>query len=298
LIIDDRLTQMEMDEMQQKLKLKQDNHADLEYLISTSTPDSRKLKTSIYQADLSRFRQQIQKIEIDLSAQKRILHRQEILYQEKVISEAQFEEFKYNFNSTQEELLQLKKNKIANWQTEKRIIEEELLSIQARLKVLLSEKQQHVLLAEGSGTLMKVNELQVGAFVNQGTVLSELSPDSNLIVEAYVNSSKMSLLKLGQEVNFQIHAFNYRNWGIATGNVFSISNDIEMINGQPVFKVLASLKQENLSLSNGTKGKLKKGLTLTSKFILVERSLFDLLYDKADDWLNPSNQSAQYQTAL
>jgi len=298
LIIDDRLIQMELDEVQQKLRLKQDSHSDLELLIHTTTPDQGALKTSVYQADLSKFQQQIQKIEIDLSAQKRILNRQEILYNEKVISEAQFDEFKYNLNRTKEELIQLRKNKMANWQAEKRIIEEELLSLQARNKALLSEKQQYVLLAEGSGTLMKVNELQVGTFVNQGTVLSELSPDSNLIVEAYITSSKMSHLKLGQEVNFQIHAFNYRNWGIASGKVFSISNDVEIINGQPVFKVLSSLKQESLRLSNGTEAKLKKGLTLTSKFIVAERSLFDLLYDKADDWLNPGQQSTKYQSAL
>jgi len=32
-------------------------------------------------------------------------------------------------------------------------------------------------------------------------------------------------------------------------------------------------------------------MTLRSHFVVTKRSLFDLLYDKTDDWLNPKNNS-------
>jgi hypothetical protein len=36
------------------------------------------------------------------------------------------------------------------------------------------------------------------------------------------------------------------------------------------------------------KGNLKKGMTVSAHFKLARRSLFDLLYQKMDDWVNPS----------
>jgi hypothetical protein len=35
---------------------------------------------------------------------------------------------------------------------------------------------------------------------------------------------------------------------------------------------------------------LTKGLTLQAEFIVARRSLYQLIYDKADDWLNPKIQ--------
>ncbi|GHT22645.1 hypothetical protein AGMMS4957_13110 [Bacteroidia bacterium] len=42
-----------------------------------------------------------------------------------------------------------------------------------------------------------------------------------------------------------------------------------------------------LQLKNGYKGNLKKGMTLTGRFYLTDRSLWQLLFDKVDNWVNP-----------
>ncbi|WP_234461911.1 hypothetical protein [Pedobacter segetis] len=67
-----------------------------------------------------------------------------------------------------------------------------------------------------------------------------------------------------------------------------ISDDILMADKQPVFKVKCSLDQGFLKLKNGYKGKLKKGMTFNARFMVTERSLYQLLYDKVDDWVNPN----------
>ena len=38
----------------------------------------------------------------------------------------------------------------------------------------------------------------------------------------------------------------------------------------------------------GMTGNLKKGMTVSAHFMIARRSLFDLLYQKMDDWINPS----------
>ncbi|PCI01970.1 MAG: hypothetical protein COB81_06425 [Flavobacteriaceae bacterium] len=78
---------------------------------------------------------------------------------------------------------------------------------------------------------------------------------------------------------------------MATGSILEIAKDIELLNEAPVFKIKCQLDQKHLRLKNNFKGNLKKGMTFTARFKLAERSLFDLLYDKIDDWLNPNGMN-------
>ncbi|MEJ5265646.1 MAG: HlyD family secretion protein, partial [Bacteroidales bacterium] len=41
-------------------------------------------------------------------------------------------------------------------------------------------------------------------------------------------------------------------------------------------------------LKNGIKGYLKKEMTVKARFIVTNRSLFQILYQKTDKWLNPT----------
>jgi HlyD family secretion protein len=89
-------------------------------------------------------------------------------------------------------------------------------------------------------------------------------------------------------VRFQVNAFNYNQWGLAYGKITALPNDIQIVDGKPVFKVKCSLDLEYLELKNGYKGYLKKGMTLQAHFIVTQRTLWQLLYDKIDDWMNPN----------
>ena len=43
-----------------------------------------------------------------------------------------------------------------------------------------------------------------------------------------------------------------------------------------------------LQLKNGYKGNINKGMTLTTRFHLTDRTLWQLLFDRVDDWFNPN----------
>ena len=49
------------------------------------------------------------------------------------------------------------------------------------------------------------------------------------------------------------------------------------------------IKNKLFSNENEYKGLLKKGMNFSAHFIIARRSLFELLYDKVDDWVNPAN---------
>jgi hypothetical protein len=89
-------------------------------------------------------------------------------------------------------------------------------------------------------------------------------------------------------VRFQFEAFDYNYFGVLTGSIISIDNDFSVADNKPVFKVRVAFDSTQLLLKNGFKGELKKGLSFQAGFTVARRSLWQLLYDKMDDWLNPN----------
>jgi HlyD family secretion protein len=118
----------------------------------------------------------------------------------------------------------------------------------------------------------------------------QVSPGGPLMGECYVLSKDIGLLKTGQAVRLQIDAFNYNYFGVLTGKIYSIDNDFTLLDKTPVFKVRCKLDDRILKLSNGYSGELKKGMGFQARFIICKRSLWQLLYDGMDDWLNPVHQ--------
>lgn len=54
------------------------------------------------------------------------------------------------------------------------------------------------------------------------------------------------------------------------------------------FRVKCRLETHELKLQNGYEAHLQKGMTLQARFVITRRTLAQLLFDKAEDWLNPN----------
>jgi hypothetical protein len=95
-------------------------------------------------------------------------------------------------------------------------------------------------------------------------------------------------------VNVQVESFNYNEWGTISGKVREISSDFYFDSGsqKSYYKVKCELSRDFLTLKNGREGHLKKGMTVHAHFVLTRRSLFDLLYQKIDHWINPTQYNA------
>jgi multidrug efflux pump subunit AcrA (membrane-fusion protein) len=127
-----------------------------------------------------------------------------------------------------------------------------------------------------------------GSMVFANQELGQISPDTCLLVVAYVQPNDIGFIKKDMDVRLQVDAFNYNQWGMATGKVTEVPQDIKVVDNKPVFEVRCSLDKDFLQLKSGYKGLLKKGMTLQARFIITKRSLWQLLYDKVDDWVNPN----------
>jgi multidrug resistance efflux pump len=192
-------------------------------------------------------------------------------------------------------LFLLEKNRYTSIQSQQQTLWQErlmeatlhLADITSEIEQLEKEKMRYCLIAPISGTITGYTGIKTGNYLIPNQLLAKISPDHALLVECYVGPSDIGLIAKDMEVSFQFHAYNYNLWGVATGFVSDISSNVANINSTPYFRVRCKLNQSYLQLKNGTKGSLRKGMTLTGRFKVADRTLFQLLYDKADNWLNP-----------
>ncbi|MGQ1948577.1 HlyD family secretion protein [Geofilum sp. OHC36d9] len=233
-----------------------------------------------YTAGLKEFLIKLELLQEDYDQQK-------YLYSEKVIAQKDFLKSKNNLETLQSQLELFKQKTKNSWQFEISRLQMENEDIKSSIRQLKEEKNQYIITAPMSGSLLGVEGIQAGSFVSPGQKLAEISPDESLVAECYVNSSDIGYLRNGQKVRFQFDAFDYNQWGLMEGKVINIPDDIIVIKNQPVFRVRCELSSNYLQLKTGQKGFLKKGMTLTGRFVMTRRTLFQLIFDEVDDWLNP-----------
>jgi len=257
---------------------------DINWLLK-SKADS--LKTTITKETYNTFVAQKRELQQRITQAQTNYTRYKILYTKDVIAKVEFETYEYELKNAKQAKWSFIKQQRSQWETKKRELEERLKTLQNNIKNLTIEAKNYVLTAPISGTLENVLGLQVGSFVNASQVIATLSPNSNLIVENTVSPNDIGLLKIGQDVKFQLDAFNYNQWGMLEGKVVEIDKNITVQNNISFFKVRSSLNTKELKLKNGYTTKISKGMTLTTRYFITRRSLYELLFDKVDDWFNP-----------
>lgn len=260
-------------------------------LDSTSLHCVRGLISSLYAQQYNQLNYQLQESLQQQRKVKKELDTDRMLYKEKVISMREFDEKEYTYKRLLAEYRSTIERQLSQWQSDLTTYQIAIAEIQAQESQLLKEKELYTIKAPVSGTIQQLVGKYPGSYVQTGEGLGLISPDSSLLVECYISPKDMGLLKKGMKVTYQIDALNYNDWGFAYGEISEIANDFEVIDKQSVFRVKCRLDTRALKLKNGYTTTLKKGMTLRARFIVTERSLYQLLYDKVDDWLNPLQKS-------
>jgi HlyD family secretion protein len=282
---------LEMKGLEERSELLQEFIRDLRHLVKMdfSTPlEASSPHTNFYQASFFEFQAQLLNQEMLVQKIDRDFQRAKTLFESKSISFAEYDEVQIQYQQAKTQLELLQKQKINQWQQELFTYTNERDRILNQLEVSKEQLDQYRIIAGTSGTLMNVLNLNVGDFVYPNQKLAEISPDTTLLAVTYLSPSDIAFIRKGQEVKFQVDAYNYNQWGVVTGRVHEMADDLTLINEKEAgFLITCTLDDLFLVLPSGQKGKIKKGMTFNSRYVVARRSLFQLLYDKVDDWLNP-----------
>jgi HlyD family secretion protein len=247
------------------------------------------LQTGQYQREVSSMQEKIAQVQTQLSLAQKDFDRAETLYKQGVVPKAEYDKFFYNLQGLKNQISSIREQQIAQWQAQKRETERQLRSLGSEIQRIGQEQENYIITAPISGRLVGFSGIQKGNFLVQGQNIGEISPEESLVAECLVSPKDIGFIQNGQKVKFQIDTYNYNQWGLLEGTVKEIDQNITINQqtGEAYFRVLALMDKNYLQLKNGYKGKIGKGMTLTSRFHLIDRTLWQLLFDRADDWFNP-----------
>ena len=292
LIIDTETIRAQHASLLQRIAENDSSMLDLGKLTKISSIENQsfqaRLITQRYKAEFANLRNQ-QTIQFQKYEKKKTEHRRnELLYHQQIIPDIEYENSLYSLNSEKDNLNQLLFSQKSLWQNDLTLRRNESVTLLADLKQCSESLTNRIILAPTGGDIIQSSDLQTGSIVSPGQKIAEISPEGELIATCFVKPADIGLIHEKQKVKIQVDAFNFNEWGMLQGEIFDISDDMIVENGSVAyFRIKCKPEKTFLSLKNGYKADIKKGMSLNTRILVIRRSLYHLLFDKADKWFNP-----------
>ena len=292
LIIDTETIRAQHASLLQRIAENDSSMLDLVKLTKISSLENQsfqaRLITQRYKAEFANLRNQ-QTIQFQKYEKKKTEHRRnELLYHQQIIPDIEYENSLYSLNSEKDNLNQLLFSQKSLWQNDLTLRRNESVTLLADLKQCSESLTNRIILAPTGGDIIQSSDLQTGSIVSPGQKIAEISPEGELIATCFVKPADIGLIHEKQKVKIQVDAFNFNEWGMLQGEIFDISDDMIVENGSVAyFRIKCKPEKTFLSLKNGYKADIKKGMSLNTRILVIRRSLYHLLFDKADKWFNP-----------
>jgi multidrug resistance efflux pump len=292
LIIDSEAIRARQSFLKQRIAENNAVTGDLEKLTGLDSGEDKlpeiELITKRYQAEYANLRNQ-QTIQIQKYLKRKSEHdRNQVLYDKEIIPQVDYENSLFVLESEKDNLNQVILYQESLWHSDLMSRRNDAISFLADLKQCREELNNRIVLATISGEIIQSSDLQVNSLVSPGQNLAEISPDGDLLATCFVRPSDIGLIHEKQKVRIQVDAFNYNEWGLLQGEIVDISDDMIMQDGSTAFfRIRCKPDRTFLSLKNGHRANIKKGMSLNSRIVVIRRSIFNLLFDKADKWFNP-----------
>lgn len=246
--------------------------------------------TPLYNQEYHKFIAERNLLFEDIAIIEKEYSRHSILHSQKVIADSEYEQFKYKLNNATLKYRQLIETQLAQWQTNKQNRSSQLLSYKESLLNLHKEINKCNIISSVSGYIQNAVTLHDGMIIFPNQKLCVINPEDELIAETYISPIDVGFIYPGQEVKFRVDAFNSNQWGMLSGEVYDIAHDISVDNGQlQGFRVLCKIRSGQLTYRENLVN-VKKGMTLTANFILIERTLAQIMFDDVSKWINPNNK--------
>jgi len=246
------------------------------------------LNTLRYRAEFDNLRNQ-QSIQHQKYQKKKTEHeRNQLLYKQDIIPVAEFENSLFMVTSERDNLSQILLYQESIWQNDLTVRRNDSVSLYAGLKECNEELANRIVLSPVSGEIIQSADIQPGSVVSPGQKIADISPDGELVATCFLRPADIGLVHENQKVRIQVDAFNHNEWGMLDGDIIDISDDMIIENGTAAFfRVRCRPSKTFLTLKNGYRANIKKGMSLNTRIVVIRRSLYNLLFDKADKWFNP-----------
>jgi len=250
--------------------------------------DVKNFQTKKYQAEFSKIKNSIEIQSQKYRKSKTEHERNVILHDQDLIADTEFENSLFIYQTEEKNLDQILIYNKSLWQSDLMQRINDAATLQAELEGCLEQLRNRIVLAPVSGEIIRSSEIQEGAIIGSNQQVAEISPSGEMVATCFIKPDNIGLINAGQKVRIQVDAFNYNEWGLLDASIIDISDDIIVENGENAyFRIKCKPEKTFLSLKNGVNAEIRKGMSLNARIIVNRRSLFNLLFDKVDKWVNP-----------
>jgi HlyD family secretion protein len=214
--------------------------------------------------------------------------RNELLYKQQIIARTDYETSLFLLSAEKDNLSQMVVSQLSLWQNDLTMRKNASVILLADLKQCKEQLTDRIVVAPADGEIIQSTDIQTGSIVTAGQKIAEISPQGELLATCFVRPDDIGFIHDKQKVKIQVDAFNHNEWGMLQGEIIDISDDMIVENGSVAyFRIKCKPEKTFLSLKNGYKAEIKKGMSVNTRIFVIRRSLYHLLFDKADKWFNP-----------
>jgi HlyD family secretion protein len=211
-----------------------------------------------------------------------------VLHEKKLIPDSEFEKSLFGYKSEEENLSQIIIYHKTLWHSDLMQRRNDSNTLHAEIQHCEEELNNRILVAPVGGEIIQSMDIQEGTIVGQNQPVAEISPASELIATCFINPGDIGLLNPNQKVRIMIDALHYNEWGLLDARITEISDDMIVDDASNAyFRIRCKPEKTSLRLKDGTMANLKKGMSINARIVITRRSLYNLLFDKIDKWLNP-----------
>ncbi|WP_244216359.1 HlyD family efflux transporter periplasmic adaptor subunit [Herbaspirillum rubrisubalbicans] len=135
--------------------------------------------------------------------------------------------------------------------------------------------------APADGVVKNIRVTTIGGVVRPGDVVMEILPVDNLIVEVKVSTADSAYVKVGQQANVKLDAYDYSIYGTLNGHVVYVSPDTlldETRQGAvPYYRVHIALEEAVFKGEKSSAIHVKPGMTATVEIKANTRTVLSFL---------------------
>ena len=249
------------------------------------------LQTARYIAEYQKFDTQCRNASLKIDRTDRELNRTKQLLASRVVASRDFDESSFNASEARAESEVINRQTIAQWHADKVQRQNQLERLKAEARQLEDEKNLYSVKAPVDGTIMGLDGVVEGSYVQAGQRIADISPTSDFVLDVSVLPKDIGRIFKGQTVKIQVDAYPYTIWGLLPGRVFTVSADyLQESERSGAFKVIVKPDRDYLQTNDGLTGTLKKGMTANARFFVAHRSLWELAYEDMDELFNPARR--------
>ena len=247
------------------------------------------LQTARYISEYQKFDTDCTNANLKVDRTDREMNRNKRLLANKVVAARDFEESSYQANEARVEREALNQQTLARWQADRVQKQTDLEHLETEARQLAEERNLYSVIAPLDGTVIGLEGVVEGSYVQSGQRIGDISPVSDFVIDVSVPPKDIGRIFKGQSVNIQIDAYPYTIWGLLPGQVMRISADyVQESERNGAFQVIVHPDRDYLQTREGLTGSLKKGMTASARFFVARRSLWELVYESMDNLFNPA----------